>query len=88
MKFQRMFGLTAGLLLAASGYAATEFYVAPNGSDAAKGTKDAPFKTLTQAQKAVRAVNKDMQEDVIVYLREGTYQLTSTFKLTNADGGF
>ncbi|MCF0215277.1 MAG: DUF1565 domain-containing protein, partial [Fibrobacteraceae bacterium] len=66
----------------------TTFYVSPAGSDANDGSKDKPFKTLTQAQKAVRAVNKDMTGDVIVYLREGTYQLTSTFKLTNADGGF
>lgn len=47
----------------------------------------APFKTLEQAQRAVRGVNKSMSEDINVYLHEGTYQLTSTLRLSNADGG-
>ena len=47
----------------------------------------APFKTLEQAQRAVRGVNKSMKEDINVYLHEGTYQLTSTLRLSNADGG-
>ncbi len=66
---------------------ATEFYVSLSGNDAAAGTKSAPFKTITQAQKAVRAVNSDMSGDITVYLREGTYQLASTIRFTNADGG-
>lgn len=71
----------------AAANAATEFFVSPTGNDAADGSKSAPFKTLERAQKAVRGVNRDMKEDVIVYLREGTHQLSSTLKLTNADGG-
>lgn len=47
----------------------------------------APFKTLEQAQRAVRGVNKSMKEDINVCLHEGTYQLTSTLRLSNADGG-
>ena len=63
------------------------FYVAPNGSDSNKGTEEAPFKTITQAQKAVRAINGTMTGDISVILRGGTYQLPATVNFTEADGG-
>ena len=63
------------------------FYVAPDGSDSNKGTKEAPFKTITQAQKAVRAINGTMTGDIEVILRDGTYQLPATVNFTEADGG-
>ena len=63
------------------------FYVSPSGNDAAEGTKDAPFKTITQAQKAVRAINGTMTGDIEVILREGTYALPATVNFTEADGG-
>ena len=63
------------------------FYVAPNGSDSNKGTEEATFKTITQAQKAVRAINGTMTGDISVILRGGTYQLPSTVNFTEADGG-
>lgn len=66
---------------------AIDFHVSPNGNDAAEGTLTAPFKTLERAQRAVRGVNKSMSEDINVYLHEGTYQLASTLRLSNADGG-
>jgi len=66
---------------------AIDFHVSPSGNDASEGTMTAPFKTLEQAQRAVRGVNKSMSEDINVYLHEGTYQLTSTLRLSNADGG-
>lgn len=91
MAFKHVFG---GAVLACASIfglaqAATQatFYVAPDGSDAAKGTKDAPFKTITAAQKAVRAINGSMTGDIEVILREGTYQLTNTVNFTEADGG-
>ena len=62
------------MVYAVSANAATQatFYVSPSGSDAAEGTKDAPFKTIAQAQKAVRAINGTMTGDIEVILREGT----------------
>ena len=63
------------------------FYVAPDGNDTNKGTKEAPFKTITQAQKAVRAINGSMTGDIEVILREGTYALPATVNFTEADGG-
>lgn len=81
------FGCT--LAFAGAAVAATQatFYVSPSGNDAAAGTKDAPFKTITQAQKAVRAINGSMTGDIEVILREGTYVLPSTVNFTEADGG-
>ncbi len=82
-----IFGLAAFLGCASASFAATEFYVSPSGSDAAEGTKAAPFKTIEKAQKAVRAINGSMTDDITVYLREGTYQLTNAINFTEADGG-
>ena len=63
------------------------FYVAPTGNDANPGTEAAPFKTITKAQKAVREINGTMTGDIVVYLREGTYQLNSTVSFDERDGG-
>lgn len=77
------------LVMSGMSLAATQatFYVAPSGNDAADGSKEAPFKTITQAQKAVRAINGSMTGDIEVILREGTYVLPSTVNFTEADGG-
>ena len=63
------------------------FYVAPTGNDANPGTEAAPFKTITKAQKAVREINGTMTGDIVVYLREGTYQLNSTVNFDERDSG-
>lgn len=81
------FGCTLAFIGAATAATQATFYVSPSGSDAAAGTKDAPFKTITQAQKAVRAINGSMTGDIEVILREGTYVLPSTVNFTEADGG-
>ncbi len=78
--------LFLGVTVATAADQAT-FYVAPNGSDTNKGTEEAPFKTITQAQKAVRAINGTMTGDISVILREGTYQLPATVNFTEEDGG-
>lgn len=85
MKYNHILTLLLGCFF--SNANAIDFHVSPNGNDAAEGTLTAPFKTLEQAQRAVRGVNKSMKEDINVYLHEGTYQLTSTLRLSNADGG-
>jgi hypothetical protein len=77
------------LAVAGASFAATQatFYVSPGGNDAAEGSKDAPFKTITQAQKAVRAINGSMTGDIEVILREGTYVLPGTIGFDERDGG-
>ena len=87
--FGQIAAMSAFFLGAAAASAAVQatFYVAPDGSDSNKGTKEAPFKTITQAQKAVRAINGTMTGDIEVILRDGTYQLPATVNFTEEDGG-
>ncbi len=85
MKYNHILTLLLGCFI--SNANAIDFHVSPSGNDAGEGTMTSPFKTLEQAQRAVRGVNKSMSEDINVYLHEGTYQLTSTLRLSNADGG-
>ena len=64
------------------------FYVSPQGNDNSQGTNDAPFRTITQAQQAVRIVLNDQQEqDVIVHLRPGQYHLTEPLRFGPEDSG-
>ncbi|MFC9930518.1 RICIN domain-containing protein [Streptomyces sp. NPDC127190] len=63
------------------------YYVAPNGSDTNPGTISAPFKTLQHARDVVRTVNDNMTGDITVYLRGGTYPVSSTIDFTPADSG-
>ena len=88
----RMFGFVAFAtfcLVGSLGFAQEQatFYVAPTGSDSNPGTEAAPFKTITKAQKAVREINGTMTGDIVMYLREGTYQLNSTVNFDERDGG-
>ena len=88
----RMFGFVAFAtfcLVGSLGFAQEQatFYVAPTGSDSNPGTEAAPFKTITKAQKAVREINGTMTGDIVVYLREGTYQLNSSVNFDERDGG-
>src|SRR5574344_884274 len=88
---KKYFVLIMGIILTyvANIFAAEQavFYVAPSGSDANAGTKEAPFKTIQKAQQAVRAINSSMTGDIVVYLRDGTYVLDNTLRFNNSDGG-
>ncbi|MFE9452416.1 RICIN domain-containing protein [Streptomyces sp. NPDC006739] len=63
------------------------YYVAPNGDDSNAGTITAPFKTLQHARDVVRTVNSNMTGDIDVYLRGGTYPVSSTIDFASADSG-
>ncbi|MFD7902551.1 RICIN domain-containing protein [Kitasatospora sp. NPDC059747] len=80
----------AAALPAQPAYAATtNFYVDPvNGSDGNPGTSTASaFKTVQAAQAAVRNVNANMSDDIVVNLRGGTYPLTAPVTFGTADSG-
>jgi len=72
--------------VALAGVQAT-FYVSSNGSDANVGSLSKPFKTLEKARIEVRKINLNMSGDILVYLLEGTHQLSSPFLLTSQDSG-
>lgn len=62
-------------------------FVAPDGDDDNPGTETLPFATLAKAQTVVRGLNDDMDGDITVYLRGGTYELADTLELTAQDSG-
>lgn len=62
----------------------TEIYVAPNGSDEAAGTKDAPLATIAAARDAVRASGA---EGATVYIGAGIYPQTEPLQLDERDSG-
>ncbi|WP_405660554.1 RICIN domain-containing protein [Streptomyces sp. NBC_00079] len=80
----------AAVLPVQPAYAATtNFYVDPvNGSDSSSGTSTtAAFRTVQAAQAAVRAVNANMSDDIVVNLRGGTYPLTAPVTFGTGDSG-
>jgi len=64
-----------------------EFYISPAGSDANPGTEARPFRTLGRARDAVRAINRRMTGDIVVYLRGGTYSVKVPVEFRAADSG-
>ena len=69
--------------------ASTAFWVSPNGTDKAPGTRQKPFRTLERARDAVRGVNNGRKQgaDFVVYLREGIYRLERPIILDRRDSG-
>jgi hypothetical protein len=67
----------------------TEIFVSPYGDDANAGTLAAPVRTLPQAQVLLRAqIARGLPiEGITVWLRGGTYALTSTLELNGLDSG-
>jgi hypothetical protein len=64
-----------------------EYYVSTTGSDSNSGTRASPFLTIGRAQTAVRAIGGAMNRDVVVYLRDGRYEISSTQTFTPLDSG-
>ncbi|MDY4976409.1 MAG: Ig-like domain-containing protein, partial [Clostridia bacterium] len=66
------------------------YYVAANGSDSNYGSIEAPFATLEKARDTIRTRRENNaipDGGITVYVREGTYQLSRTFTLTEKDSG-
>ena len=65
-------------------------YIAPDGSDDAAGTIDAPFATIGAARDKIREMKKAGEipsKGVIVYLRGGDYGITEKTTFTSEDSG-
>ncbi|MET8141378.1 RICIN domain-containing protein [Sphaerisporangium sp. NPDC005288] len=72
---------------AASAATQATYYVATDGNDGDPGTITQPFRTLQHARDVVRTVNANMTGDIYVYVRGGTYSVSSTIDFTPADSG-
>ncbi len=64
-----------------------ELFVAINGSDENPGTKDKPFKTLTQARNAIRKNHEIKRETCFIFMREGTHYLEESLAFNSEDSG-
>lgn len=67
-----------------------EFFVSLQGKIGNDGSKKHPFSSLPEARNAVRAYrnkNIKLQQNIIVWIREGIYELSESFELTNNDAG-
>ena len=90
MKTRCILSIAVGLLAGLTGLTATEFHVAPNGSDAAPGTEGQPFATLTKSRDAVRALEGRSGlpvGGVDIIIHGGKYSLNQTLVITPADSG-
>jgi hypothetical protein len=65
-----------------------EFHVSPLGSDIYPGVDGKPFLTLTRARDAVRKINKNMHENIFVYLHGGEYKLLNPIVFDSNDSGY
>ncbi|MBP1964885.1 Ig-like domain-containing protein [Paenibacillus aceris] len=66
------------------------YYVAADGNDSNSGSINAPFKTLEKARDTIRELKSASglpEGGVTVYLREGVYNRTASFELTEQDSG-
>ncbi len=90
--------LTASLVPASLCPAAethADFHVSTTGSDDWSGTldspnadaSDGPFATLARARDAVRVLNRQKTNDIVVLVREGTYPLNQTVVFGTGDSG-
>lgn len=85
-------GLTVvGLLLVLCVAVAADgltLFVAPDGDDAAAGTREAPLAGLAGARDRIRALRaRGLDEPVTVEIAGGVYLLDETFRLTPEDSG-
>ena len=75
------------ILISAQEYKPGIFIDANKGNDNNAGTFDNPIQSLTKAQELIREKTNEMDKDLYVYLRGGTYLLDETITFTSADSG-
>lgn len=84
-----MLAIVMNIMFVTSVNAGTQatIYVSPDGSDDNDGSVGAPFKTIAAARDAVRLINSSMSGDIIIYLRDGTHEVTEPITLKPEDSG-
>lgn len=68
-------------------HAQQSLYVSPGTPKGGKGTLESPYSSIEEAKRAVRKMNKKMKGDITVYLRGGTYYVSSPLVFTEEDSG-
>jgi len=62
-------------------------YVAPEGNDSNPGTEAKPFATLERARNAVKSFRQVVPKPIVVFVREGTYYLSTPLIFRSEDSG-
>ena len=70
-----------------SAYSQKVLHVAPATLKNGNGTLKSPFNSIHEAKKAVAGMNRNMKEDIIIYLHEGVYNLTNPIIFKEEDSG-
>jgi hypothetical protein len=83
MKY-RLFLLCA--LMGNAGLSQSAFFISPHGNDRSPGTLDRPFATLQRAKDAMKKLRVE-KGGVAVFLREGTYCMSSPLEFGSEDSG-
>ncbi len=76
--------LALGLAAAFPAHAA--LWVSPEGDDSNPGSEEAPLRTITRARDLVRTLNRDMSDDITVFI-SGEHRLESPIVLGAEDSG-
>ncbi len=63
------------------------YYISVTGNDKNSGSKESPFKTIGRARDEVRKINCNMSSDIIIYIREGIYELEASLEFDQRDSG-
>ena len=88
MNIKQILAFIISLFLASFAVSAQHaIYVSPNAAKGGKGTLSAPYSSIEEAKLAVRKLNKKMKGDITVYLRGGTYPLSSPLIFKPEDSG-
>jgi hypothetical protein len=75
------------LLLSSALYGEMKFYISPTGNDSNNGSENAPWKTVTKARDHIRTINSGMNDDIVVFLHGGEYDITAPIVFSDADSG-
>ena len=88
MKSLPLYFIFSLFLLYPSSTHALDLYVSPTGNDSNPGTQTQPFQSIPRAQTEVRNLIKlGLSSPTTVFLRSGTYRLSSTLSFTELDSG-
>jgi hypothetical protein len=86
-KLAPIYLIVLSLVLITHDLNAQVFYVSPEGNDDNPGTEVSPFQTIGKAKQCVRAINRDMNADIVVYLRGGDYSQNQSLEFDARDSG-
>jgi hypothetical protein len=74
------------ILAAAAASARATLWVSPGGDDANPGTEDQPLRTIARARDVVRTMNRDMADDITVFIA-GAHHFDEPLELGPEDSG-